>query len=76
MVRARALRKQDLCELGWKALVALGVTNATRFVMELHEGKQDYSKLRGKLFVDKTLDQLHGEIQSIQHPHRRQGQAR
>ena len=73
MVRARALRKQDLCELGWKALVALGVTNATRFVMELHEGKQDYSKLRGKLFADKALDQLYAEIQGIQGPHRRQG---
>ena len=68
------LRKENLRELGWKALVGeLGVANATRFVMELHEGKQDYSKLRGKLFADKTLDQLYGEIQSIQRPHRRQG---
>jgi len=50
MARARALRKENLRELGWKALVGeLGVANATRFVMELHEGKQDYSKLRGKL---------------------------
>lgn len=74
MARARALRKENLRELGWKALVGeLGVSNATRFVMELHEGKQDYSKLRGKLFADKTLDQLCGEIQSIQRPHRRQG---
>jgi hypothetical protein len=74
MARARALRKQDLRELGWKALVAeLGVANATRFVMELHEGKQDYSKLRGKLFGEKTLDQLYAEIQGIQRPHRRQG---
>ena len=40
MARARALRKQDVRELGWKALVAaLGVANATRFVMEPHEGK-------------------------------------
>ena len=31
----------------------LGVVNATRFVMELHEGKQDYSKLRG---IDLVLD--------------------
>jgi len=74
MARARALRKENLRELGWKALVGeLGVANATRFVMELHEGKQDYSKLRGKLFADKTLDQLYGEIQSIQRPYRRQG---
>jgi hypothetical protein len=51
----------------------LGVANATRFVMELHQGKQDYSKLRGKLFADKTLDQLYGEIQSIQRLHRPQG---
>jgi hypothetical protein len=48
------LRKENLRELGWKALVAeLGVVNATRFVMELHEGKQDYSKLRG---IDLVLD--------------------
>jgi len=46
------LRKENLRELGWKALVGeLGVVNATRFVMELHEGKQDYSKLRGIDFV-------------------------
>ena len=51
MARHRAMRKQELWELGWKALVAeLGVANATRFVTELHEGKEDYSKLRGKLF--------------------------
>jgi hypothetical protein len=56
MARARALRKEDLRELGWKALVSkLGVANAARFVMELHEGKQDYSKLRGKLFADKNM---------------------
>jgi hypothetical protein len=48
------LRKENLRELGWKALVGeLGVVNATRFVMELHEGKQDYSKLRG---IDLVLD--------------------
>ena len=48
------LRKENLRELGWKALVGeLGVVNATRFVMELHEGKQDYSKLRG---IDLALD--------------------
>lgn len=72
MARGRELRKEDLRELGWKALVGkLGVANATRFVMELHEGKQDYSKLRGKLFADKTLDELYTEIQGIQRPHRR-----
>jgi hypothetical protein len=40
MARARALRKRDLRELGWKALVAeLGITNATRFVMQLSLGR-------------------------------------
>lgn len=72
MARARALRKENLRELGWKALVGeLGAANATRFVMELHEGKQDYAKLRGKLFADKTLDQLYREIQGVQRPQRR-----
>lgn len=75
MARARVLRKEDLRELGWKALVAeLGVANATRFVMELHEGKQDYSKLRGKLFAGKTVDELYTEIRGRQRPHRREGQ--
>ena len=73
MARVRALRKHDLRELGWKALVAeLGVANATRFVMELHEGEQDYSKLRGKLFADKTLDELYAEMRGMLRPHRRQ----
>jgi hypothetical protein len=71
MARARALRKSDLRELGWKALVAeLGVANATRFVMELHEGEQDYAKLRGELFRGKDLDALYGELQRVQRPAR------
>jgi hypothetical protein len=73
MARARALRKRDLRELGWKALVAeLGVANATRFVMELHEGEQDYAKLRGSLFAGKSLDELYSEVQRVQRPHRGQ----
>lgn len=68
MAKARELRKRDLRELGWKALVAeLGVANATRFILELHEGEQDYSKLRGKLFAGKTLDELYAEVQRTQH---------
>jgi hypothetical protein len=71
MARARGLRKRDLRELGWKALVAeLGVTNATRFVMELSEGEQDYAKLRGKLFANRSLDDLYAEIQRVQRLHR------
>ena len=64
MARGRALRKQDLRELGWKALVAeLGIVNATRFIMDLSEGAQDYSRLRRKLFAGKTIDELHAAIQ-------------
>ena len=74
MARARALRKRDLRELGWKALVAqLGVTNATRFVLELSEGEQDYAKLRGKLFAKSTLDELYAEIHRVQRLHRGHG---
>jgi hypothetical protein len=74
MVRARALRKRDLQELGWKALVAeLGVANATRFVMELHEGEQDYTKLRGEICAGKNLDQLYTELRRAQQPQRRRG---
>ena len=71
MARARPLRKRDLRDLGWKALVAeLGVTNATRFVMQLSEGEQDYTKLRGKLFAKKSVDELYGEIQRVQRSRR------
>ncbi len=74
MVKARALRKRDLRELGWKALVAeLGVANATRFVMELHEGEHDYTKLRGEIFAGKSLDELYAELRLAQHPQRRRG---
>ena len=74
MARARALRRRDLRELGWKALVAeLGVTNATRFILELSEGDQDYAKLRGELFAKKDLDELYAEIRGVQRPHTRRG---
>jgi hypothetical protein len=72
MAGSRALRKRDLRELGWKALVAeLGVANATRFVMELHEGEQDYAKLRGEVFAGKSLDELYTEVERSQPPKRR-----
>lgn len=51
-------------------MAELGVTNATRFVMELSEGEQDYAKLRGKLFANKSLDELYAEIQRVQRSHR------
>jgi len=73
MARARALRKRDLRELGWKALVAeLGVANATRFIMDLTEGEQDYAKLREKLFANKSLDEIYGEIRRIPGPRRKE----
>jgi hypothetical protein len=40
--------------------------------MKLHEGEQDYSKLRDRLFAGKTIDQLYAEMQGIPRPHRRQ----
>jgi len=46
--------------------------SATRFVMDLHEGEQDYTKLRGELFAGKTLDELSVERQAVPRPHRRQ----
>jgi hypothetical protein len=55
--------------MGWKALVAeLGVTNATRFILELREGEQDYTKLRGQLFAKARLDDLYAEIRSVADP--------
>ena len=69
MARARALRERDLREQGWKALVAeLGVANATRFIMKLSEGEHNYAKLRGKLFANKSLDELYAEIRRIPGP--------
>jgi hypothetical protein len=65
MAKSRALPKRDLRQLGWKALVAeLGIANATRFIMDLSEGEEDYTKLRKKLFAKKTVDELYAEIQA------------
>ncbi len=65
MAKSRALHKRDLFQLGWKALVAeLGVANATRFIMELRESEQDYTKLRKKLFAQKSVDELYEEIKT------------
>ena len=67
MAKGAVLRKRDLFQLGWKALVAeLGVANATRFIMELSEGDQDYTKLRKKLFSQKSLDELYAEIKAME----------
>jgi uncharacterized coiled-coil DUF342 family protein len=67
MAKSRALHKRDLRQLGWKALVAeLGVANATRFIMELSEGEQDYTRLRRKLFTQKSVDELYAEIKATE----------
>lgn len=67
MAKRRALHKRDLRQLGWKALVAeLGVANATRFIMDLSEGEGDYTKLRKKLFAQKTIDELYAEIKTVE----------
>jgi hypothetical protein len=71
MARSRALHKRDLRQLGWKALVAeLGVADATRFIMDLSEGEEDYTKLRRKLFAQKTIDDLHTEIKATESQHK------
>lgn len=67
MPKGAVLRKRDLFQLGWKALVAeLGVANATRFTVELSEGDQDYTKLRKKLFSRKSLAELYAEIKALE----------
>ena len=67
MAKSRALHKRDLRQLGWKALVAeLGVANATRFIMELSEGGQDYARLRRNLFTQKSVDDLYAEIKATE----------
>lgn len=72
MARVRELGKRDLRKMGWKALVAeLGVANATRFIMQLSEGEQDYAKLRGELFAKKKLDELYAEIRGVHRPRTR-----
>ncbi|MBI3303727.1 MAG: hypothetical protein HYZ72_16810 [Deltaproteobacteria bacterium] len=67
MAKRATLHKRDLFQLGWKALVAeLGVANATRFIMELSESDQDYTKLCRKLFSQKSLDELYDEIKATE----------
>ena len=67
MAKSRALHKRDLRQLGWNPLVAeLGVANATRFIMDLSEGEEDYTKLRKKVFAQKSIDELYAEIKAIE----------
>jgi len=67
MAKRIALHKRDLLKLGWRALVAkLGVTNATRFIMELSVGEQDYTNVRKKLFAQKSVDALYEEIKATE----------
>ena len=67
MAKKGTLHKRDLRQLGWKALVAeLGVANATRFIMEVSGGEGDYTKLRKKLFAQKSLDELYAEIKTTE----------
>ena len=69
MARPEEVRKRDLREMGWKALVTeLGVTNVTRFILELCDGEQDYTKLRGKMFAGARLDDLYAEMRSAGDP--------
>jgi hypothetical protein len=71
MAKHRALHKRDLRQLGWKALVAeLGVANATRFITDMSEGEEDYTKLRKKLFAQKTIDDLYTEIKALEAQHK------
>ncbi|MGH7964287.1 MAG: hypothetical protein ACRERD_21105 [Candidatus Binatia bacterium] len=73
MAKRGALHKRNLFQLGWKALVAeLGVANATRFIMELSEGEQDYTNLRKKLFSQKSIDELYTEIKTVEDSYKSQ----
>ena len=48
---------------GWEALVqALGVTNATRFILQYEPGTGDYVRIKEQLFGRKTVDELCAEI--------------
>jgi len=69
MARNKALRKRDLRQVGWKALVAeLGIANTTRFVMGPLVAEQDYAKLRAELFTKKSLEDFYAKIRHIPGP--------
>jgi hypothetical protein len=72
MAKRKDLPQRDLLQLGWKALVAeLGVANATRFIMRLRDGEQNYTQLRKALFEGKNLDELYAEMKRMERAYRR-----
>jgi len=48
---------------GWEALVkTLGVTHATRFILQYKPGSGDYGRVKEQLFGRKTVEELCSEI--------------
>jgi len=53
----------DLRQRAWKALVkALGLVDATRFVMAVESGEGDSVEKYAKLWEGMTLEEVHHEI--------------
>lgn len=48
---------------GWRALVEkLGVTEATRYILQYQKGSGDYTNYRREYFKDITLDEIVTEL--------------
>ena len=48
---------------GWQALVAkLGVTEATRYILQYQKGSGDYTKFRREYFKDISVEEIASDI--------------
>ena len=59
------LSEQELRKEGWIALVKrLGVSGATRFLLQYESGFGDYTKERRKIFADKSVQDIVTDLQT------------
>jgi len=57
------LSEQELRKEGWIALVKrLGVSGATRFMLQYESGIGDYTKERRKIFADRSVQDIVTEL--------------
>ncbi|MBI1745668.1 MAG: hypothetical protein HYR55_03670 [Acidobacteria bacterium] len=68
----KAITSADIRAAGWEALVqSLGLTNATRFILQYEPGAGDYLQIKEQLFGRKTVDALYSAMVSKRRKNRK-----
>ena len=66
----RSLQGLALRKAGWKALVSdLGLVNATRFIMQSEQGREDYTKVRERAVKGKRVTDLYRDTAFFEKRH-------